>query len=180
MSGRASTGRLGSFLSTVATRGIETAGRELGLAGLAGRSAAAVFAEIANRLAPSGATLEEAAARRAVDDALYALYERYDLGTADISSIDQMDADAIRDAIESSVSAYIYHRWLQELGDRIEENAVTVEDAVRLEREVRDYIEHTMHLDLQDVDVLRLDWVGPEGSGIVERIYREAYGLLES
>ena len=51
-----------------------------------------------------------------------------------------MDADSIRSAVVSSVSAYIYHRWLQELGDRIEENAVTADDAVRLEKEVRDYV----------------------------------------
>lgn len=180
VSGRASTGRLGSFLSGVASRGLETAAREIGLGNLEGRPAIAVFAEIANRLAPSGATLEEAAARRAVDDALYALYKKFDLGTADISSLNNMDADTIRDAVEASVSAYIYHRWLQELGDRIEENAITTDEAVRLEKEVRDYVEHTVRLDLRDVDVLRLNWEGPEGSRIVERIYREAYGLLES
>ncbi len=179
-SGRASTGRLGSFLSSVATRGVAAAARELGLGNLTGRSAAEVFAAIANRLAPSGATLEEAAARRAVDDALFALYNRYDLENADISSLDQMDGDGIRAALESSVSAYIYHRWLQELGDRIEENAVTSEQAVRLEREVRDYVEQTVRLDLREVDVLTLDWNGSEGRRIVERIFQEAYGLLES
>ena len=178
-SGRASTGRLGSFLSSVANRGISAAARELGLGNLAGRTASEVFAAIANRLAPSGSTLEEAAARRAVDDALFSLYKQYDLANADISSLDQMDTDAIRSAVESSVSAYIFHRWLQELGDRIEENAVSADQAVLLEREVRDYVTQTVQLDLKDVDVMTLDWDGPEGNRIVERIYQEAYGLLE-
>jgi len=178
-SGRSSTARLGSFLSSVASQGVAEAARTLGLGDLAGRSAADVFAAIANSLAPSGATLEEAAARRAVDDALFALYRQFDLENADISRLDQMDGQAIRGAVEASVSAYIYHRWLQELGDRIEENAVTADQAVRLEREVRDYVEQTVRLDLREIDVLTLDWNGPEGSRIVERIYQEAYGLLE-
>lgn len=178
-SGRSSTARLGSFLSSVASQGVAAAAREFGLGELAGRSAYEVFAAIANRLAPSGATLEEAAARHAVDDALLGLYRKYDLENTDLLSLDQMDGEAIRDAVESSVSAYIYHRWLQELGDRIEENAVTADQAVRLEREVREYVEQTVRLDLRNIDALTLDWNGNEGRRIVERIYQEAYGLIE-
>ncbi len=178
-SGRTSTARLGSFLSTVARDGLAAAAREAGLGDLTGRPAAEVFAAIANRLTPSGSTLEEAAARRAVDEALQSLYVQYDLANQDISALEQMDADTVRGAIKESVSEYIYQRWLQELGDRLEENAVSAQEAVRLEREVREYVSQTVQLDLQDVDVLNTDWAGQQGSGVVERIYQEAYGFLE-
>ena len=147
---------------------------------LAGRSAIDVFAELASRLAPSGATLEEAAGRRAISDALCALYERYDLENADLSRLDAMDADAIRDALQVSVASYIYHRWLQELGDRIEENAIDPDQAYRLEREVRDFVQLAVQLDLAAVDVMTMNWDGPEGRELMDRIYKEAYSLLEN
>jgi hypothetical protein len=139
-----------------------------------------VFAELATRLAPSGATLEEAAARRAISDALFSLYERYDLENADLSRLDAMDGDAIRDALQVSVASYIYHRWLQELGDRIEENAIDADQAYRLEREVRDYVQLAVRLDLANVDVMNMDWDGQEGRQLMDRIYNEAYSLLEN
>jgi hypothetical protein len=174
-SGRASTAGVGSFFSTVARDGIAQAARELGIRDLAGRPAIEVFAEIANRIAPEGATLEEAAARRAVDTALQDLFNDFDLGERDISALDQMTADDVRDAIQTSVSEYIYQRWLQELGDRLEDNAVTANEAVALEGQVKGYVYETIKLDLQDVDVLAIDWNGSAGQKITEQVYQEAY-----
>lgn len=177
--GRAATQNFGSFLSSVASRGAEAALRDLGLSSFAGKPAAQVLAEIANRLAPNGATLEEAAARRAMDDALFSLYERYDLEDGNLSRLEAMDASAIREAVQESICSYIFHRWLQELGDRIEQKAVSADQAVGLEREVRDYVRDAVKLDLSQVDVLTMDWKSPAGSGLVERVFQEAYSLLE-
>ena len=178
--GRSSTANLGSFLSSVARSGLAATVRSLGLGELTGRSASEVFAEIANHLAPSGATLEEATARRAVDEALLSLFQRYELAEADLSELNRMDADGVRDAVELSVAAYIYYRWLQELSDRVEANAVSANQAVKLERQVKDYVRQTVRLDLREIDVLNVNWTGPDGGGLVERIYLEAYGLLEA
>ena len=160
-------------------QGAEAAVRALGLTSFAGKSAAQVFAEIANLLAPSGATLEEAAARCALDDALFSLYERYDLEDGNLSRLDAMDADAIRDAIQATIDSYIFHRWLQELSDRIEANAISADQALQLEREVRSYVRDAVSLDLAGVDVLTMNWNSAAANGIVERIYQEAFSLLE-
>ncbi|RUL87987.1 Qat anti-phage system associated protein QatB [Tautonia sociabilis] len=179
-SGRAGTARLGGFLADVLRRGIDRAARELGLTGVVGRAVDEVFAAIANAIAPDGATLESAAARAAIDEALAHLYERYVTPEGDAGTLDSMDADAVRDSIRISIESYVYTRWLEELSQRIEVRAVSAAEALRLEREVKDYVRETVRLDLGSVDVLRIDWAGSEGRGIIDRLYREAYDLLEA
>jgi hypothetical protein len=90
-----------------------------------------------------------------------------------------MDAGAVREVIVLSVAQSIYLRWLEDLGKCIETGTATANEALRLEREVKDYVRETLALDLSGHDVLRVDWNGREGQQIVERIYREAYGFLE-
>lgn len=177
--GRTSTARIGGFLSGVASRGFAEAARALGLSAVLGRNVDQVLAAIANALAPEGATQEEAVARQAVNDTLSYLYERYGLGDGDLTKLDVMDRAGVAEALAVSVTAYVYYRWVQELGRKIEENAYTAAEAVRLERDVRAFIAETVRLDLTRVDPLTLDWGGPAGQRFVEQIYADAYDMLE-
>jgi hypothetical protein len=179
-SGRAATVRLGSFLADVANRGPAEALREIGLAAVIGKDAEVVFAAIANALAPAGATLEDAAARRAVDDALCLLFERLAVSDDGIAQLEKMDAQIVRDALEASLVSYVFHRWLEELGARLETKAISAHEAVQLEREVKQYVVEAVKIDFGTVDVLKTRWNGPQGSALVERIFREAYSLLEA
>jgi hypothetical protein len=177
---RASTARLAGFLSNVAARGTGAAITALGLSIVVGQSAETILAAIADALAPEGALLEDSVARQAIDDVLLLLFERYDLENGSINNLDAMDASAVREVIVLSVAQSIYLRWLEDLGKCIETGTATANEALRLEREVKDYVRETLTLDLQGQDVLRIDWKGREGQNIVERIYQEAYGFLEA
>lgn len=177
--GRTATTRIGGFLSGVASSGFTDTARALGLSAVLGRNVDQVLAAIANALAPEGATQEEAVARQAVNDTLSYLYERYGLADGDLTKLDAMDRAGVVEAVAVSVTAYVYHRWVQELGGKLEENAYTAEEAVRLERDVRAFIEETVQLDMTRIDPLTLDWGGPEGQRFVEQIFTDAYEMLE-
>jgi hypothetical protein len=178
-SGRSATARLGGFLSDVATRGFAEAAQSLGLATIVGQSASAVFTAILNALAPSGAGNEDAVARKATGEVLTELFERFGVEEGGFDRLDSMDAGAVAGAIKDSVSAFIYQRWLLELGRKIEEGAYSDTDAVRLEREVRAYVEDLVEIDLQGRDAVSIAWGGIEGQQFCQRIYGEAYALLE-
>ncbi len=170
---------VGSFLSNVARGGVRAALGSLGLERFVGRSVGEVFAAIANALAPHGAKREETAARRAANEALYRVFQRCDFDSNDLSPLESMTRDDVASAIRDSVSGYIYSRWLEELGQSIEKGAVSPDSAVRLERMVKNYVRECVKLDTKDLDVLGVDWSGPEGSGIINEIFDSAYGLLE-
>jgi hypothetical protein len=144
-----------------------------------GDDAQTVFAAIIDAIAPDGATPEGAAARRAVSDSLWQLYDRYSLDTADFSRLDSMDAAGVREALEASITSYVYTRWLQEVGIKIEERAMSEAQAVRRERDVKAYVQDSVRLDFHEMDVLSLDWSSREARDFVERKYAEAYSVFE-
>ncbi|MCH8146077.1 MAG: hypothetical protein IIA55_15305, partial [Gemmatimonadetes bacterium] len=50
----------------------------------------------------------------------------------------------------------------------------------RLEREVKEYVESCVALELDGKSVIEVDWGGREGRQIIDRVYRDAYTLLET
>ena len=178
-SGKSTTARLGGVLSSIANVGIQQTLQSLGLSHLVGKPATEVLAAVCENIAPPGASLEEAAARAAATEALAELYDQYDLDSSGIDGLDALDAEGVEKAIELSVQAYIYERWLQELGKRIESNTASPDEAVRLETEVKDYIRAEVSYQLEDVDVLEVDWESAEMQALVEEIFATAYSCLE-
>lgn len=177
--GRASTARLGQFLSSVGSRGLNETLERLGLSSFVGKNAETVFTAISNALAPAGASREEAIARDAVHEALENLYERSILADGDLTKLDQMGTQEITQALETAVSSYIFRRWLGELEIVIEKKAMSAKEAVRLERDMRAYINECVQLDMQRVDMFNMDWNSTSGQQFIEKIFTEAYRILE-
>lgn len=176
--GRNATARLGNFLTGLATKGLQDSLKDVGLSSTAGMDVREVFAAIANAIAPSGASVDEAIARRAVNEVLEKLYEECAAEENGIEKLGSMSVEAIREAIEASIAAYIYYRWLEELELRIERGAVSPEQAVRLENEMREYVRDIVHLDLRGIDVVGLDWRSQQGEQLISGLYEQAYTML--
>lgn len=179
VSGRTATQRMGGFLSSVATVGIRKAFESLGLGRLVGKNAEEVLSAICDAIAPEGATLEEAIARAATSDVLAALYEKYGLEDG-IEKLDSMDKAAVEEMVVLSVEAYIFERWLQELGKSLEKHATSADEACRLERDIRAYVKEEVKLQLDGLDVMSVDWSNPQTREVIEGIYETAYDCLET
>jgi hypothetical protein len=177
---RGATARFAGFLASFPSLGAEAAVKTLGLAAFTGRSVDDLLATITNALAPDGATLEEAAARRAIAETLAELYDRWGVDEGGLDRLQSMSADDIRAAVTESVSACIFFRWVLELGLAIERKAISVREAAAMEGEMRQYIRDTLKLDLAKIDVLVVDWAGEEGRRLIDNIFDEAYGLIET
>ncbi len=176
-SGRALTGRLGGFLVDVVNRGAMEAVQSLGVQ-VVGQSVEAVLATILNALAPPGTTDDDATARRAADETLKDLFERYGVIDGGLDHLNRMNADGVRDALQCSVCSYVYQRWLLDLSKKIEERAITADRAVRLERDVKVYVKDLIQLSLSGRDVLRMDWKDRECQRFIQEVYEQAYELL--
>lgn len=177
--GRVATGRVVGFLSRIATSGVANALESIGLRDVLGQSVEAALAAIMNRLSPSGAGLDEAAARKAVDLAILSIFEEYSVETDGLERLDEMDAASVERAFQTVVSEYVFQRWLAELGKRVEEGAVSVSEALRLEAIAKECIVEATQLDFRDYDILGTDWNGIESQKIINDIYEQAYVFLE-
>lgn len=177
-SGRSASRQVAGFLSSVVRSGIQQALDSIGLSDIVGQSSDRVLARLVEALAPAGSTKEEAAARRATIEVLEFLYENVIGEEGDLGGLEQMNQEMVEEAIMRSVSGYIFNRWLDELGLSIEKGAVSESAAIRLEREVKEYIKACVALELNNRSVIEIDWGGREGHQILDRVYRDAYALL--
>ncbi len=177
--GRIATGRVIGFLSRIATNGIANALESIGLRDILGQSVEATLAAIMNKLAPSGAGLDESAARKAVDLALLSIFEEYGVEADGVGKLDEMDGAAVEKAFQTVISEYVFQRWLSELGKRLEEGAVSATEALRLETIAKECIVEAIKLDFRDYDILETDWGGSESQQIINDIYEQAYVFLE-
>jgi hypothetical protein len=156
--GQAATAGLGGFLADVANRGFSEAAGSLGLTDLLGQPVEAVLAAILNAIAPDGATADDITARRADGDALAVLFQQFKIQEGGLAKLNAMDAGSVKDAIQASVSSYIYHRWLLDLGKRVEERAVSPKQAVKLERAVKAQENRVVKVRIQGRNVHKLEW----------------------
>ena len=177
VSGKRTAAAFGLFLTDVAAHGINAALQKRGLEGVIGKPVEAIIAEIADNLAPAGATNEEAVARQAIIETIAGLYEEYELEDGNLAKLDSIGKADIEKVFSTYVVSYIYERWLHELGRRIEENAISESRAVKLEKEVKDYVKGAVMLDFDNYDLLNLDWNA--AGQIIEDIFGQAYSFLE-
>jgi hypothetical protein len=176
--GRGVASRVAGFLTDIATRGVQEAFRSYGLENLLGRPIESVLAGIINVLAPDGATMEGVIARKTVGAAINAIFARYEV-EGDIDRLNEMDAPAVGEALQISISEFIFQRWMLELGKRVEEYAINAREAYKMEQEVKEYVSEATKFDLSNIDVLQTDWSSPESQRLIDTIFEEAYGFLE-
>ena len=176
--GRASVQKLGGFLTQVITEGTDAAARSLGLQQFVGQDANTLLVALVDQIAPSGALLEDAAAREATIQTLDELFQEYAVQDNGFESLNSLDVEGITHALERYVANYIYTRLVQVISQRLESRST--DEVIQVEKEVKDYVFPTVHLDLmRRTDVLSITWNGKEGYEFVERIYQEGYELIE-
>lgn len=180
-SGRVATQKLGGYLSNISSRGIADASEELGIPNILGKSANVAISQIIDKLAPNSSTLEDVIARRAIVNTLEELYQKYGIEEQGLEALNGLDEAAIEEAIISSTTNYIFERFLLDLADRIENRNISETEAISLEKEMKEYIKAEVKRNSYDERSFRgVNWFGKQGRDVTERIYQQAYEILEA
>ena len=76
----------------------------------------------------------------------------------------------------------VYRNQLMHIEHEVKRRLMTTEqaEALRLEREVRQYVRDIVQLDIRDDQLLSLDFRRAEGQALITRLFEEAYDLLEN
>lgn len=175
--GRHSAQALGAFLWSASTQGPERALASIGLAEHLGSDASTLLGVLVDRLAPTHQGLEDNVARSAMTKTLHTLFEERGVSDGGLAALGAPTADDIPLIVEEYVARYIDERLIQVMGDGLQ--ALSMDEIVLREKEVWDFIRNTVRLDLQGVNVLKLDWSSREAAVLIDRIFTEAHHLLE-
>ena len=177
-SGKTTARRLAAFFATTAQSGISQGLNSIGLGHLVGKDVDMVFSGLIDTLLDNGVNFDENIAREAIEDALASFYKQCS-ENQNFESLEHLTPEQLKRAIEDFVSGYIYKRWLQELGNCIERKAVSEDEAVKLEAEVKIYVRDLVNLELDSRNIFSIDWNGDEGRQIIDSLYEDAYSLIE-
>lgn len=128
------------FLSGVSKEGFNETLQKYDLSDCIGKSSEEVIAKIADRIAPTGSTNDEAIARAAIMITFDRLYEKILDSGRDIESLDSINSETLSDTVVEFVSAYIFKKWVYEAGIALERNDLSESEAIKLENEMRFFI----------------------------------------
>jgi hypothetical protein len=187
VAGRQTAARFAGFLADVASAGIGTAARTLGIAESLGQSADLFLVRLADALAPAGALTEDAIARDAMDATLEELYEEQGIGGTGLNALERMTPGMMADAVVRYVANYIYGRVLQALTAHIHATAASAARIREVEQTARQYIDDAVRLDIDTTAFFGTNgaafaakWDAEEGQQVIDRLFAESYRVVES
>lgn len=177
--GRITGSKYANFLGSIASGGINSALQNLGLENLLGRSSEEICTAIADAIAPTGTTNDEAISRDALISTLDSLYNRMQENGNDFTDIDSLNIDQIKETLIDFVSNFVFNKWMYELGSAIEKGSVTESEAINLENEVKDLIYTETFERYRDVPVETFNIRDRANEIMIDDIFQTAYSTLE-
>ncbi|HEX7318544.1 MAG TPA: hypothetical protein VF297_31845 [Pyrinomonadaceae bacterium] len=169
---RGTGGALGGFLSRVETVGLDEALREAGLENLIGRSVAEVMAGLLNALAAPAGTLDEHAARKALEvinaEMIGGAKNYAEVKGALKSALDKQGLERI---VVNFFGEYLYQNFLRSVYKDWAKK-VGADQAGRRLKSIRDCITSALKSKFVNRDISKVRWKGREGRKIIDQVWR--------
>lgn len=177
--GKVSAGKVVAFLNGIRQSGIGGTSDNLGIGNIQEQSIEQIFNKLADSLSSSGGTDEETIARNAVVEALGKIYEDFDLENNSLDSLNQITEEQSSQYLEYYISAYIYERWLHELGVKMEQKDISSSEIINAERIAYDFIQSSVNLNIDEYNISTFDYNSTVGKGIIDDVFVQAYTIIE-
>jgi len=161
---RSVAGRLGSFIASVGTVGLNEALRREGLADFIGRPVSEVLAALLDRLGGASSTIDEVDARAAMARLQNELFD----GADDLQAIENLmttEAENLGSLLERYFGFYLYELFCRVFFERLT-RLVGDTKATSFLGEIKGYIMAALTNRVGSRDVSSVDWAGPEGQRI--------------
>ncbi|MDY6861916.1 MAG: Qat anti-phage system associated protein QatB [Thermodesulfobacteriota bacterium] len=178
ISGKATTIKLGNFLSSISSQGIQNTLSQYNIDYI-GRPFQEVLSDLVNKLSPSPNTKEDAVARNALLDTVEIIYNEIDANDGSIEILDNLDDKKFNNIINTYISAYIFQRFLNDLESRFEMYASNEGSALQMEKQIKDYISGAVDNKLIKNDFSTIDFSSNLVKRIIDEIYNDCYSVIE-
>ncbi len=172
---------LGSFLSGIATHGLDETLRSHGLEHLIGASSPNVISGIIDNICEQDGVLDDAIARAATVEVLAEIFDESDDAYSNLR--EQWDSDLDKNRVVELITLFlsqaIFQRFLADLGDKIESNAMSAAHAEQCEQEALEFIKEMVKFEIGEIDPLKFNWKGAAGERLIQRNLVAALSQLE-
>jgi len=172
------TTRIGNFFGGILNKGITQVLNDYNIQ-TEGRKPKEILNDIVNVLAPEPDSLDNSVVRKALINTMSIVYEMFDDENKDILLLDSLDYDITIMLIIKYFETFIYERLINDMGSRIEMKAKDSDAAVKLEKELKDYIETKVSMTLKNKLLSSINFQAKDIQEQVEKLYQQCYNVLE-
>lgn len=169
---------LGSFLGNISTNGISKALDSLNLK-YAGENVNVVLSNIVDKLSVPPNSKEAAIARDALIDTLSEIYQMFD-SIESLEELNKLSEENCKFILIHYVSNYIYKRFLNDLGKRLEMYIDKPNEAMAIEKSIKEYIYNYVNKELDDLKPENININISNSKDTVDEIYTKCYQVLEN
>lgn len=171
-SGIATVINIGQFINNVSSEGFRETLEKYKI-DFTDKSAKDVLSELINYLAPPPITKEDSIARKALIVTMELLYELLEKENLEIDKIDNSTLNFI---VPKYIECYLYERIINDLGSRIETASLNSAQAIKIEEEIKDYINAKVDIAFKGKDFEKMSFTKNE----VESLYNQCYTIMEN
>ncbi len=171
-SGIATVISIGQFINNVSSDGFRETLEKYKI-DFTDKSAKDVLSDLINYLAPSPITKEESIARKALIVTMELLYELLEKENLEIDLINSKTLNFI---VPKYIECYLYERIINDLGSRIETASLNSAQAIKIEEEIKEYINAKVDIAFKGKDFEKMSFTKNE----VESLYNQCYTIMEN
>lgn len=139
------------------------------------KSTKEVLNDLINIIAPPPNTKEDSIARKALILTMEILYDLLEKEEVDMDSIDKLDASTLNIIIPVYIENYIYQKLINDLGSRIETSSKTSSDAVRIEKDLKEYIHSKVEIAFKERDITNYEF----SRQAITSLFNQCYTVME-
>lgn len=173
-SSKAATSKLLGFLSAVRSQGADSALAELNLGKFANRPIEEIFLGLADHICPDGGNVDQGIARNAFIETIAQLAEN---GIVDLESL---TIEQVAVVIELFAANSIEGRICNDIGSKICFAPPDLTTAERVQEQLRDFIRRSVSDSIVSIRNDLSQLTPARISGIVDRIYEQAFDILQT
>ncbi len=173
-SGVNTTNQLGDFVQKARNQGIQPTLEEYAIQ-YKDRSAKDVLNDLINALAPSPNNREDSISRKALIRTMEFIYSIFDSEDINEFNFDSLDEESFNKITCTYIENYIYEKLINELGSRIEANAKDSKSAIKLENDIKFYINSVVNNALKKKDFVSFSFTRKETLSL----YNQCYTVME-
>lgn len=171
-------GRVGGFIASVGSIGLERTLEAYGLSAFVGKSAGEIIPALVDKLGGTASTGNDSDARNALSKLMDELLGDLETPEQVEEALEQvMVGEALEDLLSKFFGYYLYEQFCRVFYERLVKN-VGRDNADSYLRSIFDTIKSSLALKSSDKDLSKIDWAGAEGQKIVDQILQDTYEIF--
>lgn len=178
ISGKSGSLKLGNFLSSIHEKGILKTLENFKIS-YTNRPVEEIFTALIKIIAPIPKTKEESIANKAMIDCMQMLYDEVEKNNNNIEILDKLGPELFNNVMVSFISFYILNRLFSELGYRIEKSSLNVQNAILLEKQIKNYVFGVVSSKIKNTNFMKIDYNSGETKKIIDQIFYDSYEVIE-